>query len=157
MKTPSSESGFFNSRALFALALCSVGVGLAMLSFAAPTAGSIARASSNAGGDLLFVDKHAAPLSSNSTAAAAGGWAIVTSPNTSSTQSNFLSGVTCVSASDCWAVGFYYTGSAYTLIEQWNGTSWAIITSPNYALAAHNYLFGVTCVSASEWRDNSAR
>ena len=61
-------------------------------------------------------------------------WAIVTSPNTSTTQNNFLYGVTCVSASDCWAVGYYVNASsnAYqTLIERWDGTSWAIVTSPN--------------------------
>ena len=60
-------------------------------------------------------------------------WAIVTSPNTSATQTNILNGVTCVSASDCWAVGYYDNGSGgnQTLIERWDGTSWAIVTSPN--------------------------
>src|SRR5207302_4510573 len=32
-------------------------------------------------------------------------WTIVSSPNTSATDSNHLKAVTCVSASDCWAVG----------------------------------------------------
>src|SRR5437879_5254744 len=47
-------------------------------------------------------------------------WSIVTSPNTSTTQNNLL-GVTCVSASDCWAVGSYVAGSGAprTLIEHW--------------------------------------
>jgi hypothetical protein len=40
-------------------------------------------------------------------------------------------GVTCVSASDCWAVGYTVlpiTGSYYqTLIEHWDGTSWSIV------------------------------
>ena len=36
-------------------------------------------------------------------------WAIVSSPNTSATQNNFLQAVTCVSASECWAVGSYTT------------------------------------------------
>src|SRR4029077_16788849 len=78
-------------------------------------------------------------------------WAIVSSPNTSTTQPNYLYGVTCVSASDCWAVGTYYNGSAYqTLIERWEGTSWAIVSSPNTGATDNNYLRGVTCVSASE-------
>ena len=59
-------------------------------------------------------------------------WAIVSSPNTSTTQNNYLYGVTCASASECWAVGYYFYGSAYqTLIERWDGTSWAIVSSPN--------------------------
>ena len=78
-------------------------------------------------------------------------WAIVTSPNTSATQDNDLYPVTCVSASECWAVGNYYNGSAYqTLIERWDGTSWAIVTSPNTSATRDNDLYGVMCVSASE-------
>ena len=85
-------------------------------------------------------------------------WAIVTSPNTSATQTNALSGVTCTSASDCWAVGSYYNGTAdQTLIERWDGTSWTIVTSPNIgspvpntAASVPNILAGVTCASTSE-------
>src|SRR6476660_118141 len=78
-------------------------------------------------------------------------WTIVTSPNTSATQDNLLFPVTCVSASECWAVGNYYNGSAYqTLIERWDGTSWAIVTSPNTSATRDNDLYGMTCVSASE-------
>jgi hypothetical protein len=78
-------------------------------------------------------------------------WAIVGSPNTSAAQNNILYGVTCASASDCWAVGYRYTGSTWrTLIERWDGTSWTIVTSPNTSASQHNYLFGVTCVSASD-------
>ena len=76
------------------------------------------------------------------------GWSIVTSPSTSTAAYNYLEGVTCVSASDCWAVGFYYNGAYQTLIEQWNGTSWGIVTSPNPG--AGDYLYGVTCVSSSD-------
>ena len=77
-------------------------------------------------------------------------WAIVSSPNTSTTQDNVLYGVTCVSASDCWAVGYYVNGSnAQTLVERWDGTSWAIVSSPNTSATQDNVLLGVTCVSAS--------
>src|SRR5207302_1280382 len=82
-------------------------------------------------------------------------WTIVTSPNTSPNQYNELHGVTCSSASDCWAVGFSDNGNAFfgeplqTLIEHWNGSSWAIVTSPNNGTAT-NLLNGVTCVSASQ-------
>src|SRR6476661_8007851 len=81
-----------------------------------------------------------------------GDWSIVSSPNTSATQNNDLFGVTCVSASDCWAVGDYSNENLIprTLIEHWDGTSWAIVSSPNTGATDHNYLRGVTCVSASE-------
>ena len=75
-------------------------------------------------------------------------WAIVSSPNTGTTDRNFLTGVTCASASECWAVGYYYNGNIQTLIERWDGTSWAIVSSPNPA--PNSYLNDVTCVSASD-------
>src|SRR5207302_131548 len=79
-------------------------------------------------------------------------WAIVTSPN-NGTATNLLNGVTCVSASQCLAVGFYFNGNGsifQTLIEQWNGTAWAIVTSPNSSATADNTLGGVTCPSTSQ-------
>ena len=75
-------------------------------------------------------------------------WAIVSSPNTGTTDRNFLTGVTCASASECWAVGYYYNGNIQTLIVRWDGTSWAIVSSPNPA--PNSYLNDVTCVSASD-------
>jgi hypothetical protein len=58
--------------------------------------------------------------------------------------------VTCASASECWAVGYYYDGSAadpeyYSFIERWDGTAWALVPSPNTSV-----LNGVTCASASD-------
>ena len=63
----------------------------------------------------------------------AAGWSIVSSPNPGTSPYNFLSGVTCTSASQCWAVGYYVNGSGFgqTLIEQWDGTSWSVVASPN--------------------------
>src|SRR5882757_4040917 len=79
-------------------------------------------------------------------------WSIVSSPNTGATQHNALRGVTCMSASECWAVGYYYNDNviSQTLIERWDGTSWAIVSSPNTSTTDYNSLSGVTCVSASE-------
>src|SRR5258708_35666764 len=78
-------------------------------------------------------------------------WAIVSSANTSGTQSNFLLGVTCASASECWAVGYYYNDNviSQTLIERWDGTSWAIVSSPNTSPTHSNFLYSVTWGSAS--------
>src|SRR5262249_14807472 len=81
-------------------------------------------------------------------------WSVVNSPNRTAIQ-NFLTGVACVSASDCWAVGAYRNGSMSqavfeTLIEHWDGTSWSIIQSPNANAAKDNRLFGVTCASTTD-------
>jgi hypothetical protein len=84
-------------------------------------------------------------------------WAIVTSPNTSPTDNDNLYKVTCASALECWAVGFYQnltSGLYQTLIEQWNGTSWTIVASPNTTdvtgAMEHDVLYGVACASASD-------
>jgi len=83
-------------------------------------------------------------------------WAVVISPNTNAAQNNVLFEVTCVSASDCWAVGYYNTsnialpGNFQTLVERYDGTSWSIVSSPNTSATADNVLFGVTCTSSSD-------
>jgi hypothetical protein len=84
-------------------------------------------------------------------------WSIVISPNTATTQNNFLNGVTCNSAIDCWTVGYYDSGAfdatgnpiSQTLIERWNGAAWLVTPSPNSSTAETNYLLGVDCASAS--------
>jgi hypothetical protein len=66
------------------------------------------------------------------------GWTIVPSPNrllgTDRNQINTLLGVTAITSSDVWAVG--YTVSLddpyQTLTMHWNGTAWSIVDSPNY-------------------------
>jgi hypothetical protein len=78
-------------------------------------------------------------------------WAIVESPNTNTSKSNILNGVTCGLASECWVVGQFYTGSAYrTLIQRFDGTSWTITTSANTSTTPNNRLFDVACMSGSD-------
>ncbi|MCL4449585.1 MAG: IPT/TIG domain-containing protein [Actinobacteria bacterium] len=77
-------------------------------------------------------------------------WSVVTSPNTATTQNNFLEGVSCVTSTDCTVVGYYYNGTVdQTLIESYNGTAWSVVTSPNTATTQNNFLEGVTCITAS--------
>jgi len=84
-------------------------------------------------------------------AAPASDWAVVDSPNITTSPYNFPSSVTCASSSDCWAVGHFSDGSAdQTLVEEWNGNAWAVVTSPNTSPAKNNYLYGATCVSTSD-------
>ncbi len=80
-------------------------------------------------------------------------WSIVTSPNTSPTQNDELSGVSCTSSSACTAAGYYLLASSdgsaseQTLIESWNGSAWSIVTSPN--ASPTNLLEGVSCNGSS--------
>ncbi|MCA1601431.1 MAG: hypothetical protein LC776_07255, partial [Acidobacteria bacterium] len=100
----------------------------------------------------LFTGSSGMPLTSSPQ----GGWSIVPSPNALGEIYHFLEAVTCVSASDCWAVGYRNIppgGPNYrpqTLIEHWDGTAWTIVDTPNVGVAVENVLRGVTCVSASD-------
>ncbi len=72
----------------------------------------------------------------------------------SASESNVLAGVSCVSTTDCIAVGYYELPRetqtfAQTLVEQWNGTSWAIVPSPDLP-DTDNGLYAVDCISASD-------
>jgi hypothetical protein len=73
-------------------------------------------------------------------------WSTVPSPSVGSGD-NFLSGVSCLSATACTAVGIRYYGltSSAPLIESWNGKRWAVEKAPNKT--ASGDLEGVSCVS----------
>jgi hypothetical protein len=83
-------------------------------------------------------------------------WSIVTSPNTSSTRNNYLAGVTCVSSSDCWAVGSHgddASNISQTLTLHWDGSAWSVVASPNTSLTqdtVFNDLRSVSCTSTAD-------
>jgi len=95
-------------------------------------------------------------------------WSIVGSGDTSYAQGpssldgDELNDVTCVSSSDCWAVGYYYNGAAdQTLIEQDTGSGWSIVPSPNASQSLNDVLNGVSCGTAHVcvavgWDSNSS-
>src|ERR1043165_1667185 len=63
---------------------------------------------------------------------------------------NELKGVYCVSAANCWAVGYYEVGgSEQALTMHWNGVAWTIVDSP-HATTRMNLLNGVSCSSSSD-------
>ena len=79
-------------------------------------------------------------------------WSVVASPNQAGATETSLAGVSCPSATACFAVGRSGSGGAWrTLIERWNGSSWSIMTSPNVTRAIKgptpNILTGVSCSS----------
>ncbi|HET9075698.1 MAG TPA: hypothetical protein VFN68_02110 [Acidimicrobiales bacterium] len=86
-------------------------------------------------------------------ASPSGAWSIVPSP-TADANFSYLSGVSCVSASSCFAVGHHLpngavSASMQTLIERWDGSAWSIVASPDTSATEDNNLAAVSCVSAS--------
>ena len=81
-------------------------------------------------------------------------WSIAPSPVAPSPGGYALFGVTCVTSSDCWAVGgarAVTAGAPFgTLTENWNGTSWSIVPSPTPAGATGAFLRSVDCVDVSD-------
>jgi hypothetical protein len=75
-------------------------------------------------------------------------WSVVPSPNIKPHRNgNEFNAVSCVSATDCIAVGDEYGGNPESaLAESWNGTKWSVVPSPD---PVHRALYGVSCTSAA--------
>jgi hypothetical protein len=81
-------------------------------------------------------------------AAFATGWSLQTVPTPPSTTSNSLSGVSCSSTTNCFAVGDAKSGGQFRfLVEHYNGASWAVqgFAGP----PGQSFLQGVSCPSSS--------
>ncbi len=91
-------------------------------------------------------------------------WFAATTPTPAGILSgdiNFLNDVTCVSATNCWAVGDYgeivstMTGESEVVLNQvlhWNGKDWSLVSAPNPAGMSSNHasaLAAVRCTSAA--------
>jgi hypothetical protein len=77
-------------------------------------------------------------------------WKQVASPNPGGPSTdNILTGVAATSATNAWAVGYYFTETdgERTLIEHWNGTVWRQVRSPNPPSGSPS-LSGVAATSA---------
>jgi len=77
-------------------------------------------------------------------------WSIITSPTPNGSDDQ-LYGVSVISSSDVWAVGYYSNSQLeqQTLIEHWNGSAWSIVASPNPQGSVGNQLLSVAAASAS--------
>jgi hypothetical protein len=76
-------------------------------------------------------------------------WTVAVSANPPGDALSVLWDVTCVTASDCWAVGAQQvanTNAPFTLAEHWNGSAWSVVATP----ATFGYLTSVTCTGASD-------
>ena len=97
-------------------------------------------------------------------AKAATAWGSEPSANTNASLGNQLAGLSCVSATDCWSVGWADNASGFsqTLAEEWNGSQWQIFPSPSPGGSSENNgLYAVTCVTASDcwavgWYENAS-
>jgi len=73
-------------------------------------------------------------------------WSVIPSPSPGSSPA--FSGVSCVTAAACTAVGSYDDNgvTSKTLIESWDGTKWSVVPSPNPGTS--NVLGAVSCAAA---------
>jgi hypothetical protein len=83
-------------------------------------------------------------------------WKRVSTPDPSSTGSGDtqqLFAVSCVSRSDCWAVGSYLDASSQARLDQalhWNGRKWKLVSTPQPSTDDNDGLSGISCVSGSD-------
>jgi hypothetical protein len=80
-------------------------------------------------------------------------WSTISTPDTSSSQTNELVGVACAASADCWAVGWAggIGGTAeQTLAEHWDGTAWSIVVTPDTGSSINHLLVAVDCVTSSD-------
>ena len=78
-------------------------------------------------------------------------WHVVPSPNVSATV-NLLFDVTCVTATDCWAVGLADSSSGLnqTLAEHWDGSSWSVVPTADVGATQSDSLLSVQCPASND-------
>jgi len=80
-------------------------------------------------------------------------WTIVSSPNVSGADKNFLNAVAAVSPTDVWAVGYSEgaaSGTDVPLVQHYDGQSWSIVGSPFPKPSQFNALYGVTALASND-------
>jgi hypothetical protein len=83
-------------------------------------------------------------------AAAATTWSLQAVPLPAGSTHGSLARVSCPSAANCFAAGYYFrSGTQLALVEHWNGSTWSVQTTPSPAGATAAALAGVSCVSAA--------
>jgi len=77
-------------------------------------------------------------------------WAPATPPTVQGMLYSLLDSVSCVSATRCFAVGWYETATGGSvLLESWNGKAWTRLHPPLPAGSKGQILTGVSCASAT--------
>jgi hypothetical protein len=77
-------------------------------------------------------------------------WEVQQSPNPAVARGSFLESVSCPSASECTAAGYYEDSQTnhHPVAERWNGEKWTVETPPSEGRSSG--LTSVSCASASE-------
>ncbi len=76
-------------------------------------------------------------------------WSVGPNVEPANTGASLLWGVTCVTGSDCWAVGAEQPNGAQqplTMAEHWNGSAWSVVPTPDVS----GYLLSVTCTASAD-------
>jgi hypothetical protein len=75
-------------------------------------------------------------------------WSLTKAPPAAGNEDDILTGVSCSSATQCMAVG-YYSASGVTsiLAESWNGKTWSLTSPPNPS-STYDAFNAVSCASA---------
>lgn len=76
-----------------------------------------------------------------------GEWALVPSPGANGNRSSALNAVSCLSPTNCHAVGMWQRGAGAALIEHWNGKRWSV-TSTGSGTGSFSKLSGISCAAA---------
>lgn len=80
-------------------------------------------------------------------------WSVTTTPVPAGATSSRLEGITCLSSTDCRAVGSaVISGVTKALALTWNGSAWSIVTTPFPSGATASRLYSVACTAASACR-----
>lgn len=100
---------------------------------------------------LLFITLLAFAGDTAAIAQSVGSWAIVSSPNPSSSASR-LSGVDALNANDIWAVGhFVPNGTSFeNLAMHWDGSQWNVVPTPHTDVSPDNILTKVVMLSSND-------
>ena len=80
-------------------------------------------------------------------------WSIVPSVTEPAPSGGYLSGLECVSASDCWASGATTNGSGTAsgiLMEHWDGSTWTDASASVPGSTSPGILAGISCVSSTQ-------
>ena len=72
-------------------------------------------------------------------------WSVTPTPSRNHARLNELDGVSCATATNCFAVGTYEGTRGQPLVEHWDGTSWSLVAPA----AASGVLRSVSCISAT--------
>jgi hypothetical protein len=78
-------------------------------------------------------------------------WSAVKTPSPPGASGSYLNAISCLSKTNCQAVGYYFSSHKVrlTLTESWNGTAWSVVSSPNPTGAVVSVLDGISCTSAT--------